>query len=105
MKKVLLVISAFFVLLTWANAQNYQIDDYKITTSGKYKLTTTKPYAVELNYPINKKTIFNKHDFESYLINYKQELENSRLFEDINVDYEVLEQTVTSADNPETLLS
>ena len=104
MKKVLLVISAFFVLLTCANAQNFKIDDYKITTNGKYKLTTTKPYAIQLNYPIDKKSIFNKHDFESYLTNYKQELENSRLFEEINVDYEVLEQTVTSDDNPETLL-
>ena len=104
MKKVLLIISAFFVLLTCASAQNFKIEDYKITTSGKYKLTTTKPYAVELNYPIDKKSIFNKHDFESYLTNYKQELENSRTFEEINVDYEVLEQTVTSNDNPETLL-
>ena len=58
MKKVLVLFSAFFVLFFCANAQNYKIDDYEITTSGKFKLATTKPYAILLNYPIDKKTIF-----------------------------------------------
>ena len=104
MKKVLLAISTFLVLLTFANAQNYKIEGYKITTDGKFKLTTTKPYAIELNYPIDKKTIFTKEEFEAYITNYKQELENSRLFEEINVDYDVIEQTQTETPPYETVL-
>ena len=96
MKKVLVLFSAFFVLFFCANAQNYKIDDYEINTSGKFKLATTKPYAILLNYPIDKKTIFTKAEFNSYISNYKQELTNSRLFEEINVDYEVIEETQTT---------
>lgn len=92
MKKLSAYFAALFLLLPFLPAQKYQISDYIITTSGKYKLTTTRPYVVELNFPLDKKTLFSQEELASYIKNYKQELTNSRAFEEINVDYEILDE-------------
>ena len=81
MKKLSAYFAALFLLLPFLPAQKYQISDYIITTSGKYKLTTTRPYVVELNFPLDKKTLFSQEELASYIKNYKQELANSRAFE------------------------
>ena len=88
MKKALIFACLTLLSIFSLCAEKFKIKDAKINTSGKYKFATTKPYAVEIQYPIDKKTLFTEESLTSYLAFYKQQLINSRYFEEVNVTYE-----------------
>ena len=89
MKK--LILSILFLLCFFSlSGEKYKIRSAEIHTSGKFKLTTTKPSIVEMKFPIDKKTIFTEESLDSYLTFYKQQLINSRYFEEVSVTYETL---------------
>ncbi len=90
MKKILLAVCFFLTCAFTLSGENYKIKKAEFSTSGKFKLTTTRPHAVEIQYPIDRNSIFTEAELESYLRFYKQQLTNSRLFEEISVSYETL---------------
>lgn len=82
-----LIITSFSLLF----AEQYKISDYSfdITGAGFQFLGKTRESAIISNYPIDTKAIFEtKEDFETYISNYKRQLDNSRAFEEIEITYE-----------------
>ncbi len=90
MKKILLAVCFFLTCAFTLSGENYKIKKAEITTSGKFRFTTTRPHAVEIKYPIDRNTIFTEEELLSYLDYYKQQLNNTRLFEEVSVTYETL---------------
>lgn len=93
MRKLLALTFSFLLCLAFLHAQNYRIAESSYSTKGKYKISTTRPNIIERNYPLDKKTIFDETKLSQYLKNYQQELQNSRFFESIEVNYEVIEES------------
>ncbi len=93
MKKILAVLLSFCVSITFIYSEKYRISEGNYTTEGKFKLATTKPYILDMKYPLDKKTIFTEDQLNSYISNYSQELKNSRFFQEISVDYELTGET------------
>lgn len=90
MKKFLLTVCFFLTCALSLSGENYKIKKAEINTSGKFKFTTTRPHAVEIQHPIDRNSIFTKEELEAYLEYYKQQLNNTRLFEEVSVTYETL---------------
>ena len=104
-------ISAFALLLilsiSFAYSEKYKIAYGNFKTQGRISLTTTKPYILEMNFPLDKKTIFTKEEFDLYINNYEQEIINSRFFEEIEVTYSETgstENSKTEEDEEEIIL-
>lgn len=78
-------------------SEAYKICDaeFSITGAGLKILGTTSEYSVLSKYPIDKKTIFNsQNELEVYIQNYKSQLESTRIFDDVSIDFEaVLSET------------
>lgn len=97
MKKLLSII-LFSALSICIWAQSFRISDseFNIEGAGGFSLGKTNKALLVRNCPIDTKTIFKtKADLEEYIDNYKQDLNNTRAFDTIDIRYE-MEQ------NPET---
>ena len=90
MKKLfalLLIISSIAFL---AFPDQYRITDVEYTTvgAGFNFLGKTKPSSIRQKFPIDKKKIFDSEEsLENYIQNYKKELESSRNFETVEIEY------------------
>ena len=93
MRKIFVLTLLLCLFIPSLFSQNYRIAEASYNTEGKFKLTTTKKYNLERNYPLDKKTVFDEEKLALYLKNYEQELQNSRFFEKIEVSYEATGQT------------
>lgn len=82
----------FFLFLTLPFfSQSYKISDaqFSIKGAGFKFLGTTKEYSVLSNYPLDKKTVFKtEEELNTYIKNYKSQLESSRIFDSVQIDYE-----------------
>ncbi|MBO4857156.1 MAG: hypothetical protein J5527_01405 [Treponema sp.] len=89
MKKLLFFILAlFYGLFCYAN--KYQITEvkYLIIPSEIKFLGVTKPYCLEQKVSVDKNKIFEtEEEFTEYLEDYKQRLNNTRVFEELNVEF------------------
>ena len=88
MRKIFVLTLLLCLFIPSLFSQSYRIAEASYNTEGKFKLTTTKKYNLERNYPLDKKTVFDEEKLALYLKNYEQELQNSRFFEKIEVSYE-----------------
>lgn len=92
MKKALLSF-CILMIVQFLSAQSYRIIDSEITITGSKSFATTKPYTINRVYPLDKKSIFSKEQLGSYLDNYKKQLQSSRFFEEISIDYTIYNET------------
>ena len=92
MKKLLTFILTL-LSFTFCYANKYKINkvDYSIEASTKIALGITKPYCLEQKVPVDTNTVFeSEEELLEYLEDYKQQLNNTRVFEDLSVEYEIL---------------
>ncbi len=91
MKKVLFFATVFFFSLFSAFSESYKIKnaEYDITGAGFKLLGKTREYPLKTKYPLDTKKIFEDREaLELYLQDYKSKLESTRLFDEIELDYE-----------------
>lgn len=98
MKKNLLIIFSFlFSTILFSNEYkikevNYDIESSKIQFMGK-----TSVYALEQKVSLDKSIIFyNESELNDYILIYKQNLENLRAFDSIEINYEIKETETSS---------
>jgi hypothetical protein len=92
MKKVFTFILAL-LLFSVCYANKYQIKsvDYNIEPSAIKILGVTKPYCLEQKVSVDTDTVFeSEEELLAYLEDYKQKLNNTRVFEDLSVDYSIV---------------
>lgn len=92
MKKFFLGVFCFFVGL-FCYSNNYQITkiDYSITPSAFKFLGITNKYCLEQKVPVDCNKIFeSEEELNFYLQDYEQRLNNTRVFEDLSVDFEII---------------
>ena len=88
----------FFELFCYANKYQITDVDYTITPSAIKALGVTKTYCLEQKVSVDKNRVFESEDeLNEYLEDYRQRLNNTRVFEDLSVDFEILniEETET----------
>ncbi|QEN05693.1 hypothetical protein EW093_13555 [Thiospirochaeta perfilievii] len=93
MKKLLLILLTFLYGITFLVAENvsYNISDIKYDIKG-----STKPYFLEKRLGITKDITFNSiEEIEIYVATLKQSLDNLRIFEDSDVTYSLIGNSVT----------
>ena len=88
MKKITAILLSLLLAVPFLFSENYQISDGIYDTKGNFRLTTTKVMNLKMNFPLDKKTIFDEEEFDAYIKNYAQELKNSRFFQEIDVHWE-----------------
>ena len=101
MKKLLSFILAL-LSFTFCYANKYKINkvDYSIEASTKIALGITKPYCLEQKVPVNTNTVFeSEEELLEYLEDYKQQLNNTRVFADLSVEYDILNIELPSEDD------
>lgn len=97
MKKLTSILFSLF-LLSNIFSESYKIDKVEFEIDGK-----TKPVNILQNCPINKNIKFeNKDELNSYIENYKIQLANLRVFEKIDIQYEI---NKSNTNNEEPTLS
>lgn len=88
-----IISSAFFLLaFTALFAEGYSISEinYDIEGSGPKFIGATKKYALELNVPVDKTRVFaTAEELDEYVLDYTMRLNNTRMFETIDVQYDV----------------
>lgn len=72
-------------------SQNYKIVDSEYNVTGNF-WGTTKVSSLQSNFPLDTKTEFTEEEFESYIDNYEQKIINTRLFVEVEVTYEVINE-------------
>ena len=90
-KLVFFILALFYGLFCYAN--KYQISEvnYLIIPSEIKFLGVTKPYCLEQKVSVDIEKVFeSEEELLEYLDDYKQKLNNTRVFEDLNVEYEIL---------------
>lgn len=86
MKKITFLI-IFIMSCAFLFSEKYQIKEVKYEIKG-----ITRQYALENKVKIDKKIIFNNEDeLIDYLNDFKQKIDNTRVFEKIDVDFQVEE--------------
>lgn len=94
MKKFALLAVVIFALLSPLFAYSYKINKVTYDIKGM-----TKAYAVDRSVKVDKETIFpDEESFATYIKDYKQRLENTRMFDEVIVEY-----TTTPSDEVEGL--
>ena len=91
MKKVLFLAALFFFSLFSAFSDTYRIKnaEYDVTGAGFKILGKTREYPLKTKYPLEtKRTFEDREALEEYLNDYKNNLESSRLFDKVELDYE-----------------
>ena len=90
MKRLFALIFIISSIAFLAFSDQYRITDIEYTTVGvgfKF-LGKTKPSSIRQQYPIDKKKIFDSEEsLNNYIQNYKKDLESSRKFELVEINY------------------
>ena len=90
MKKILTLLLIFTSISVLAFSEQYRITDVEYTTvgAGFNFLGKTKPSSIRQKFPVDKKKIFDSQEaLENYIQNYQKELESSRNFETVEINY------------------
>ncbi|MBP3710663.1 MAG: hypothetical protein J6I73_09760 [Treponema sp.] len=96
MKKLLSMAIVSFLLLTPIFSLSYRITSVTYNIKGK-----TKAYAVDRTVKIDTTTVFaDEESLDAYIKDYKQRLENTRMFDEVIVEY----TTALSDEEPELYL-
>ena len=91
MNKKFFLLSLFICFLSSFFAEQYKIKDTKFEIKGN-GIGVTREYVILQKYPIDKKKIFDSDEqFQKYIDNYKKQLESTRAFELVEINYEVSE--------------
>ena len=92
MKKLFaLILTLLSFYFCYANKYQIKTVDYNIDPSAIKFLGVTKPYCLEQKVSVDKETVFeSEEELLEYLNDYRQKLNNTRVFEDLNVEYEIL---------------
>lgn len=94
MKKLLSCFIAATLLSASIFAKNYQINnvEYTLNSSSWKFLPTTSQDQLEKNVPVDQKRQFQSiEDLENYIADYKQQLNNTRIFDSVEINYSVTE--------------
>lgn len=90
--------SSLFILITFLLfSESYKIknSEYSITGAGSKLLAQTREYPLRHNFPLDtKKTFASREALETYLNNYKQSLDSSRYFDEVNINYEAISSEI-----------
>lgn len=82
-KSILAAVSALFITAVPAFSSSYRINSVSYNIKGM-----TRSSVIERNVDVDRTTIFPDEDaFAAYLRDYTQQLENTRFFEEVKVDY------------------
>lgn len=91
MKKALCTLVFLFPFLVFSQSFHIQNVEYNIKGSKFLPIGKTSVYALEQQVPVDKETVFESEElFIKYLNNYKIKLNNTRVFETIDVKYEIV---------------
>ena len=92
MKKLFALVLIISSIAFLAFSDQYRIKDVEYTTVGAgFKfLGKTKPSSIRQKFPVEKKKIFDSQEaLENYIKNYQNELESSRNFETVEINYTI----------------